>query len=95
MAAQNTTFRSSSAILPALSGFARFSMCADVLHSAAAQFSHYMCALSSEIFEALPSIMVAGFNAFESYALDHAQLLTLCHILVSAWPFLHFVFRAA
>lgn len=95
MATQNTIFLSSRSISPALSGFAILSLCANALDAAVAQFSHLSCALAGELFEVLPSIMLAALQAFETCALDHAQFLAICHMLVCAWPLLHFVFRAA
>ena len=94
MATRNTIFQSSKSISPALSGFAILSLCVNALDAAAAQFSHLLCALTGELFKVLPSIMLAGLQAFETYALDHAQFLAICHTLVCAWPLLHFVFRA-
>lgn len=92
MATPNTNFQSLKSISPALSGFAILSLCVNALDAAAAQFSHLLCALTGELFKVLPSIMLAGLQAFETYALDHAQLLAICHVLVCAWPMLHFVF---
>jgi hypothetical protein len=92
MATQDTIFRSSKSALPCFTGFALLSLCVNAL-DAAAQFSHLSCALAGELFEVLPSIMLAGLQAFETYALDHAQFLAICHMLVCAWPLLHFVFR--
>jgi hypothetical protein len=95
MATQNTNLQSSKSISPALSGFAIFSLCVNALDAAAAQFSHVLCALSGELFKVLPSIMLAALQAFETYALDHAQFLAICHALVWVWPLVHFVFRTA
>jgi hypothetical protein len=95
MAAPNTIFQNSKSTLPALSGFAILSLCVNALDAAAAQFSHILCALTGELFKVLPSIMLAGLQAFETYVLDHAQFLAICHMLICAWPLLHFVLRAA
>jgi hypothetical protein len=95
MATRNTIFQSSKSISPALSGFALLSLCVNALDAAAAQLSHLLCALTGELFKVLPSIMLAGLQAFVTYALDHAQFLAICHTLVCAWPLLHFVFGAA
>jgi len=93
MATQNTIFKSSKSALPCFAGFAILSLCVNALDAAAAQFSHVLCALTGELFKILPSIMLAALQAFETYALDHAQFLAICHMLVCAWPLLHFVFR--
>jgi hypothetical protein len=95
MATQNTNLQSSKSISPALSGFAILSLCLNALDAAAAQFGHVLCTLSGELFKVLPSIMLAGLQAFETYALDHAQFLAICHTLICAWPLLQAVFRAA
>jgi hypothetical protein len=95
MATRTTIFQSSKSTLPAVSGFALFSLCVNTLDAAAAQLSHLLCALTGELFKVLPSIILAGLHAFETYALDHAQFLACCHMLVCAWPLLHLVFRAA
>jgi hypothetical protein len=95
MATRNANFHSSKSISPAISGFALLSLCVNALDAAAAQFSHVLCALTNELFKVLPSIMLAGLQAFETYALDHAQFLAICRMLVCAWPLLHFAFRAA
>jgi hypothetical protein len=95
MATQNTIFRSSKSALPCFAGFAVLSLCVNALDAAAAQFSHVLCALTGELFKILPSIMLAALQAFETYALDHAQFLAICHMFVCAWPLFHFVFRAA
>jgi hypothetical protein len=94
MATQNTILRSSKSALPCLAGFALLSLCVNALDAAAAQFSHFLCALTGEVFKVLPSIMLAALQAFETCALDHAPFLAFCHMLVSAWPLLNFVFRA-
>lgn len=95
MTRQSTLFQSTKSITPAISGFALVSICVNALDAAAAQFSHLLCALTGELFKVLPSIILAGLQAFETYTLDHAQFLSICHTLVCAWPLLHFVFRAA
>lgn len=95
MATRNAIFQHSHSISPALSGFAILSLCVNALDAAAAQFNHLSCALTGELFLVLPSIILAGLQWFETYALDHAQFLSICHTLVCAWPPLHFVFRAA
>jgi hypothetical protein len=95
MATRNTNFQSFKSLSPALSGFAILSLCVNALDAAVAQFCRLLCALTGELFKVLPSIMLAGLQAFETYALDHAGLLAICHTLVCAWPLLHFVFRAA
>ena len=95
MAAPNTIFQNSKSTLPALSGFAILSLCVNALEAASAQLSHLLCALTGEVFKVLPSIILAGLQAFEMYVLDHAQFLAICHMLICAWPLLHFVFRAA
>ena len=95
MATRNTVFLNSKSIPPALSGFAILSLCVNALDAAAAQFSHLLCALTGEVFKVLPSIMLAALQALETCALDHAQFLVICHILVSTWPLIHLVFRAA
>ncbi len=94
MAAPNTIFRNSESTLPAVSGFALLELCVNPLDAAAAQCSHLLCALTGELFKVLPSIMFAGLQVLETYALDHAQFLAICHTVVCAWPLLHFVFRA-
>lgn len=94
MATQDTIFRSSKSALPCFVGFALLSLCVNALDAAAAQFSHLLCALTSEVFKVLPSITLAAFQAFATCALDHAQFLAICHKLLSAWPLIHFVFRA-
>ena len=95
MATQNTIFQFSKSISPALSGFAILSLCVNALDTAAAQFSHLSCALTSVLFKVLPSIILAGLQWSETYTLDHARFLSICHTLVCAWPLLHLVFRAA
>jgi hypothetical protein len=95
MVTRSTIFQSSKSISPALSGFAILSLCVNALDAAAAQLSNLLGALTGELFKILPSIMLAGLQVFETYALDHAQFLAICHMLVCAWPLLHFVFRAA
>lgn len=95
MTAPDTIFRSSKSALPRFAGFALLSVCVNALDAAAAQFSHLLCALTGEVFKVLPSIMLAAFQAFETCALDHARVLAFCHMLISAWPLLHFMFRAA
>jgi hypothetical protein len=93
MATRNTLFQTSKSINPAISGFALVSLCVNALDAAAAQFAHLLCALTGELFKVLPSIMLAAFQALETYALDHAQFLAICHTVLCAWPLLHFVFR--
>lgn len=95
MATRNTNFQGPKSISSAFSGFAILSLCVNALDLAAAQFSHLSCALAGELFEVLPSIMLAGLQALETYALAHAQFLAICHMLVCAWPLANFVFRAA
>jgi hypothetical protein len=95
MGTQNTTSKSFKATLPAVFGFALPFLWVDSLDRAAAQFSHLLCALTGELFKFLPSIMLAAFQAFETYALDHAQLFACLQTLVFSWPLLHFIFRAA
>ncbi|MEQ1354569.1 MAG: hypothetical protein ABLT11_11150 [Candidatus Acidiferrum sp.] len=95
MNTKHINLHTSNSICPALSGFAILSLCANALDAAAAQFSHLSCVLAGELFKVLPSIMLSALQAFETYALDHAQFLAICHMLVCAWPVLHFVFRAA
>lgn len=90
---RNTIFQGSKSISPALSGFAILTLCVNALDAGAAQFSHVLCALTGELFDVLPSIMLAGLLASEAYALDHAQFLAICHTL--AWPLLQAVFHAA
>jgi hypothetical protein len=94
MAMLNTISQSNKATLPALSGFALLFLCVNPLDEAAAQFSHLLCALTGELFKFVPSIILAVFQAFETYALDHAQLFQCLQTLVSSWPLLHFVSRA-
>ena len=94
MATQNTIFQSSKLTLPAVPGFVILALCVNALDSAVAQFGHLSCALIGEIFKVLPSIMLAGLQAFETYALDHPQFLAICRMFVCAWPLLRFVFRA-
>jgi hypothetical protein len=95
MATPSTVFQSPKSLTPAISGFALVSLCLNALDAAAAQITHLLCALTGELFKFLPSIMLAGLQAFETYALDHAQFLAICHTLVCAWPLLHFVICAA
>ncbi len=94
MATRNALFQSFRSIDPAISGFALVSLCVNALDAVAAQFTHLLCALTGELFKVLPSITLAGLQAFETYALDHAQFLAICHTVLCAWPLLHFVFRA-
>jgi hypothetical protein len=95
MATRNTNFQRPKSISPALSGFAILSLGVSALDAAAAQLSHVLFALTGELFKVLPSVMLAGLQAFETFVLDYAQFLAMCHALVCAWPLLHFVFRAA
>jgi hypothetical protein len=74
MAIQHTTSQAPKSPRPALIGFGLFSLCANPLDEAAARFCHLICALTGELFNFAPSIILAGCHSFGSYILAHQQL---------------------
>jgi hypothetical protein len=67
----------------------------DALGEAAAQFGHLICALTCELLQFAPSILLADCEALGSYILAHQHLFLCVEILLSFRQLLHFLSGAA
>jgi len=95
MAIQKTTSQAPKAQVTAVLALVPLLLCADPLEAAAAQFSHLICALTSELLKFAPSIVLAGCHGLGSYILAHQQIFLCVQTLLSSWQLLHCIFGAA
>jgi hypothetical protein len=81
MASQHTTPQSLKSILGvALVGLG--------LNGAACPVSHLLSAIVGKALEILPSVVLAAWQASQSFALDHQRLLDFLSQSVSFWAFI-------
>jgi len=94
MAIQKTTSQAPKAQVTAVLALVPLLLC-DPLDVAAAQFSHLICALTSELLKFAPSIVLAGCHGLGSYILAHQQLVLSVQTLLSFRQLLLLVCGAA
>ena len=95
MAIQHTTSQGPKSQLPAIFGFGLLLLRGNPLDEAAAHFCHLICALTGELFNFAPPIILAGGHALGSYILAHQQLVLSVQTLLSFRQLLLFVCGAA
>jgi hypothetical protein len=95
MAIQKTTSQAPKAQVTAVLALVPLLLCADPLDLAAAQFSHLICVLTSELLKFAPSIVLAGCHGLGSYILAHQQLVLSVQTLLSFRQLLLLVCGAA
>ena len=95
MAIQKTTSQAPKAQVTAVLALVPLLLCADPLDVAAAQFSHLICALTSELLKFAPPIVLAGCHGLGSYILAHQQLVLSVQTLLSFRQLLLLVCGAA
>ena len=89
MATRNTIFQSSQSNLPGPLRFRNSFSLRKCVGCRRGSIQPYFLRAKRRAFQGSAVYHAGGLQAFEVYALDHAQFLAICQTLVCAWPLFH------